>query len=416
MQINQRFIIAMAVITAPVAMGVALAMAGYSQSNGAWWTASVQLAVLGGITIMIYGVNLQALPAHSGKQWRSLPLIALQVGGGIAGAWMAAFGYGWQVDWLIKLGHALVLLAAVLFLTNLMLLFTGPGERSPRIPWEQRTTQQKVDRLAIPFTMISGLVVIIGTAIGVLLDYWRPDGGRWDLVWAHVMLLGFFFPMASGTSYHMLARWSGRDFAKLRLIGIHIITFIIGMPAMAIALAIDSDALLRIGAVSMAIAMTAWAINIIPVAWPLAASVRTGITLAIVFMVIGIGLGVMFAVDPVAGARLRSTHVVANLFGFAGLLISGFGYRYVPQLAGVSEMRWPGLRMPQVGIMALGCAIGMVFMALRMYGHLDAAYVLWPCLVGAFGMLLFAVNTLATFAPSLSPVTKSITLRSYDQH
>lgn len=394
----QRTIIAAAVTAAPIAMAVALALAGYSQTNGAWWTASVQLAVLGGITIMIYGVNVQALPVHSGKRWRSLPLVAVQVGTGSVGAWLIALGYGWRHDSLVRIGHWLALAGAVLFLANLMLLFTGPGARPPRIPWQDRTQQQKVDRLAIPFTMLSGLIVVVGTALGVLLDSWQPSFGRWDLVWAHVMLLGFFFPMASGTSYHMLARWSGRDFRSLRLIAVHLIMFLVGMPAMAIALAVDSDLLLRIGAIAMAISMLAWAINILPVAWPLAMAVRSGISLAMCFMVFGIGLGVMFALDPVAGARLRSTHVVANLFGFAGLLISGFGYRYVPQLAGVIQMRWLVLRLPQVVLVTVGCGLGMFVMGLRAYGHVEASAAFMPCLLGAVGLLLFALNTAATFS------------------
>ncbi len=412
----QRNIIALAVTAAPIAMAIALVLAGYSQTNGTWWTASVQLAVLGGISIMIYGVNVQALPVHSGKQWRSLPLVATQVVTGIAGAWIAALGYGCREDALIRIGHWLALAGAVLFLVNLMLLFAGPGGRPPRIAWADRTQQQKVDRLAIPFTMLSGLIVVVGTGLGVLLDYWQPSTGRWDLVWAHLMLLGFFFPMASGTSYHMLARWSGSDFRWLRMIGLHLVTFLIGMPAMAVALAIDSDLLFIIGAVSMATSMTAWAINILPVAWPLNTAVRIGITLAIAFMMTGITLGVWFAFDPVAGARLRSAHVVANLFGFAGLLISGFGYRYVPQLADVAVMRWPKLQVPQLGLMTVGCAVGMVFMGLRMYGHLEPEAVLWPCLVGAAGMILFAINTAATFVNLADLLRENDMSQTYDQH
>lgn len=384
----------------PIGLGVALALTGYSQTHGEWWTSSVHLAVLGGITIMIYGVNVQALPVHSGKQWRSLPLVAVQVIAGITGGWLAALGYGSRYDALTEFGHWLALAGAVLFLVNLMLLFAGPGARPARIAWGDRSQQQKVDRLAIPFTMLSGLLVVVGTALSVVLHYWQPSQGRWDLVWAHIMLLGFFFPMASGTSYHMLGRWSGRDFGSLRLIGVHLVTFLVGFPAMTIALAIDADLLFRLGAISMAVAMIAWAANILPVAWPLANPARIGIALSLLFMVAGIGLGVMFALDPVYGARLRTTHVVANLFGFAGLLISGFGYRYVPQLAQVPEMRWTSLRMPQLGLMALGCAVGMTFMGLRMYGRLEPDLVIWPCALGALAMVLFAANTAATFVIS----------------
>lgn len=393
----ERSVIGVAVTAAPIAMGIALFLAGYSQTHGAWWTASVQLAVLGGITIMIYGVNVQALPTHSGKKWRYPQLVALQVAAGIVGAWMLAWGYGERIDGWIKLGNLLAFTGAALFLINLVLLFSQPGERPPKIPWDKRTHHQKVDRLAIPFTMISGLAVVMGTALGVALDYWRPAQGRWDLVWAHLMLLGFFFAMASGTSYHMLGRWAEKEYTSLRLVQLHSIAFLIGVPAMTIALGWDIEWLFLVGAISMATAMVAWAINIVPVAWVLSPAVRIGISLAILFMLVGIGFGVAFAIDEALGPRLRTTHVLANLYGFSGLLISGFGYRYVPHLAEVDEIRWPSLRMPQIVLMAVGCTFGMLFMGLRMYGHVEPEVVLWPCLVGAVGMIIFAANTAATF-------------------
>ncbi len=393
----ERSIIGVAVTAAPLAMGVALFLAGYSQAHGEWWTAAVQLAVLGGITIMIYGVNVQALPAHSGKQWRYPQLVALQVGAGIVGAWMIAFGHGYRIDGWVGLGNFLAFTGAVLFLVNLALLFSQPGERPPRIPWDERTHQQKVDRLAIPFTMISGLVVVIGTGLGIALNYWSPAQGRWDLVWAHLMLLGFFFAMASGTSYHMLGRWASREYTSLRLIPVQLVSFLFGLPTMTIALGRDIDWLFRIGAISMAVAMISWAVNILPPVLVLASPARVGIVLALLFMLTGISFGVLFAIDESLGPRLRSAHVVANLFGFAGLLISGFGYRYVPQLAGVQEMRWPSWRMPQVGLMAVGCALGILFMGLRMYGHIEPEVVVWPTVIGAIGMVIFSANSAATF-------------------
>lgn len=87
--------------------------------------------------------------------------------------------------------------------------------------------------------------------------------------------------------------------------------------------------------------MTARAANILPIAWPISAPVRTGIVGALVFMLVRTGLGVMFGVDLAAGARLPTAHVVANLFGFAGLIICGLGYRYVPQLVDAMSPKYP---------------------------------------------------------------------------
>ena len=397
MTMFERRIIGIAVTAAPIAMAVALLLVGYSQTHGEWWNAAVKLAVLGGITVMVYGINVQALPAHSGKNWRYPELVAVQVAAAISGAWLVALGYGTRTDTLARIGTILAFIGAILFLANLMLLFTQPGARPPRIPWQERTHQQKVDRLAIPFTMMSGMVVVLATGLGVVLEYWQPTQGRWDLVWAHLMLIGFFFAMASGTSYHMLGRWAEREYTSLRLIIFQIFTFLIGLPAMTIALGWDIDWLFRIGAICTATAMLCWLLNILPVAWHLPPAVRTGIAIALLFMVAGVGMGVAFAIDESLGARLRSTHVVANLFGFAGLLISGFGYRYVPQLADTAEMRWPRLCAPQIALVTVGCAFGMLFVGLRMYGQISAELVLWPCLIGAVGMLLFAANTAATF-------------------
>lgn len=384
-------------VCAPLALAAALIMAGYSQTHGTWWDASVQLAVLGGITIMIYGVNIYEVPFNAGNSWKYPSLVAAQLATGIVGAMLASIGYGTQTDWMVRTGHLLAFAGAILFFANLGLLFSQPRAPRTKTPPEQRTQQQRVDRLAIPFTIISSLMLIAGTGLSILLDYWTPAQGRWDLVWAHILLLGFFFPMASGTSYHVLGRWSGRDFRSLQLIRYHQYGLFVGLPAMAIGLGWDITWLLGVGAIFMAISLFSWAAGVIPVAWQLESAVHIGIGLALMFMAIGVTLGVTFALDAGLGARLRSTHVVANLFGFAGLLISGFGYRYIPLAAGAEQVRWPSLRIPQIVLMATGCALGMLFMGLRMYGHIGADVVLWPCVIGSIGMVLFATNAGATF-------------------
>lgn len=410
----QRLLIAVCLTIAPVALAVALAAAGYSAEHPAWWTASVQLAVLGGVAIMIYGINIHSVPAHSGRNWRSLELVAAQVGSGVLGGWLVFLGRGLQETAIERSGHLLAAVGAVLFMTNLGLLFRQPGPpRPPKVPKEQRTTIQRVDRLAIPFTITSGLVVIAGTALGLLLTYWRPGSGRWDLVWAHTMLLGFFFAMASGTSYHMLSRWTGRPWRSIRLVQAHLYAYLVSFPLMVIALARDLDGMFLIGGPLMAVAMLAWAANVVPMAWALRGPVRWGILLALVFLTIGVSFGVMFAIDPGTGPRLRGTHVAANLYGFAGLLISGFGYAYVPRLSGCHGLRWPALATVQLVVMAAGVTGGMISMGMRMYGHVGTTPVFVWNVIAGIGMALFAIQVAGTFLrghevasrPIMPPVT-----------
>jgi len=240
-------------------------------------------------------------------------------------------------------------------------------------------------------------VVVAGTALGLVLTWWTPRVGRWDLVWAHVMLLGFFFPMASGTSYHMLSRWTGKPWRSVGLVRMHLWSFLVSFPLMVIALARDIDWLFMVAGPLMAVAMLAWAANLIPMAMHLSGPVRLGIILAMVFLAAGVTLGVMFALDPATGPRLRGTHVSANLYGFAGLLISGFGYAYVPRLAASKGLQWPQLAIIQLIVMVVGVAAGMVTMGMRMYGEIGPDPVFAANAVAAFGTLLFAVQVAGTF-------------------
>lgn len=327
-----------------------------------------------------------------------MPLVGAQVAAGVLGGWLAFAGRGMQADNLERLGHLLATIGGVLFMTNLGMLFRQPGPpRPPKVPKDQRTVLQRVDRLAIPFTIISGIVVVAGTALGLLLTWWRPGSGRWDLVWAHTMLLGFFFAMASGTSYHMLSRWTGVPWRSIRLVQVHLYTYLLSFPLMLIALAQDIDWMFLVGGPLMAVAMLAWAGNIVPMALKLDGVIRWGILLAMVFLTAGVTFGVMFAIDPATGPRLRGTHVVGNLYGFAGLLISGFGYAYIPRLAGTPDLRWPSLAVLQLGVLGAGVTGGMIVMALRMYGEVGTTPVIVWNIIAGIGMALFALQAAGTF-------------------
>src|SRR5688500_16100968 len=131
---------------------------------------------------MIYGINIHSVPAHSGRRWKSMGLVVAQVAAGDSGAWLAFFGRGLRIEAMDRTGHLLAAAGAVLFMTNLGLRFRQPGPpRPPKVPMRERTTLQRVDRLAIPFTISSGLMVVAGTTLGLVLTFWTPGAGRWDL-------------------------------------------------------------------------------------------------------------------------------------------------------------------------------------------------------------------------------------------
>lgn len=393
-----RHLLGFSLTVAPLSLAVALVAMGFSPQYPAWWSASVHLAILGGVAIMIYGVNMHSVPEHSGRAWPSTALLLAQIGAGVTGAWLAFLGRGFRIDMMEQGGHLLATVGAGLFMTNLGLLFRQPGpSRPPKIPVAERTSQQRVDRLAIPFTIISGLMAVAGTALGFLLSLWSPGFGRWDLAWAHVMLLGFFFPMASGTSYHMLSRWTDAPWLSIRLVQVHLYVYLVSFPLMIVALGWNVGLLFMFAGPLMAISMIAWALNIGPMAMRLRGAIGPGIVLALIFLTLGVGLGVMFALNPETGPRLRGAHVAANLYGFAGLLISGFGYGFIPRLTGRARLRWPALAPVQLTVLAGGVSGGLVAMGMWMYGHVDASRVLVPSVIAAAGMGLFAAQVAGNF-------------------
>src|SRR5690606_21434501 len=90
----ERQLVCAILVLAPVAMAVSALAAGWSAREPSWWRAAVQLAVLGGIALMIYGVNIHIVPVFARRAWRSSRLLVAQVVAGGAGAWLAFAGIG----------------------------------------------------------------------------------------------------------------------------------------------------------------------------------------------------------------------------------------------------------------------------------------------------------------------------------
>jgi len=395
MRMNRRLVGA-TMVAAPVALAVAAVAAGLSPRYPAWWEAAVRLAVLGGITLMIYAVNIRIVPVFARRPWCSEGLLLAQVVAGAAGAWLAFLGTGMRDAPLDRSGHLLALAGGVLFMVNIVLLFRQEPTLPPAPPARVRE-QQAVDRIATQFTRLSGLMLVVGLGIGVMLSWWRPASGRWGLVWAHTLLVGFFLTMAAGVCYHVLARWTERDWRSVPMIRAHYRLVILSLPLMLLALAIDAGRLFLIAGPIQAVALGLFLANTLPLVWYLRRPVRAGILLAATMLVLGVGLGIAFAVDAGLGPRLRQTHALAIVFGFGGLLISGFGYTFVPSFAG-RTLRWPRLAPVQLIVLVVGVAGGIAATAWRMLGMGPDGPVMVAGVGVGLGMLLFALQAAGTFA------------------
>jgi hypothetical protein len=397
----ERRLVGVTMTLAPVALAVSAIAAGVSLREPVWWRAAVQLAVLGGIAMMIYAVNIRVVPVFARRQWRSVRLLRLQVIAAGTGAWLSFFGIGLRSTPLTGGGQLLVLAGGVLFMVNIVSLFREEPAGMPAPPL-RFGSQAAVDRIATKFMRLSGTYLLLGLTLGVALVWWRPGSGRWDLVWAHAMLLGFFLSMASGVCYHVLSRWSGVPWKSVGAIRVHYLLVAVGLPAMVLALAVDASGLFLIAGPLQAAAIALMLINIAPHALRLGGAVRAGILLAVACLAFGITLGVVFAIDPAVGARSRQIHAVVNLFGWGALLISGFGYAFAPNFAGVA-LRWARLAALQLGVLACGVLASTAVMFWRIYGGGPDAPVIVAQNVIAFGLLLFAVQVAGVFLLDTGP-------------
>jgi hypothetical protein len=319
------------------------------------WDASIALVILGGITPMIYAVNSRVVPVFSRRDWRYPNLMAFAMIAAIASGWIAFTGRagGWSV--IEALGMAIALAGGLAFMVSIVTLFRSPQSERPAPP-VQDPIQQQVDRIATRFTRLAGIWLIVGLAIGLVTMFWTPSFGRWELVWAHAMLIGWFLSMACGVSYHVLSRWSGQPWRWPRLPAIHLRLVQIGLPLMVLALAFDMDRLFFVAGPAQTIALLLFVANVLPQAKHLPAIPRIGVTAASWMMVIGTTLGAGFAVDPVNHVTLRFTHAQTNLFGLAGLLVCGVGYYLFPRFAG-NALAWPRLAKLQMSLLIVAVVI-----------------------------------------------------------
>jgi hypothetical protein len=361
-----RILVPVTIVAAMAAFAVAAILAGFAPYQPSWWAAAVRLAVLGGIVPMIYAVTIRIVPVFSRRKWQSEGWLRLQVALAIAGAWTTATSQaaGWDPG--LVAGNGLALAGGIVYTVNIARLFRQPAGQVPALPLPD-PNQTGIDRIATVFTRLSGIYLLVGLVTGFVTSWWQPDTGRWDLVWAHALLVGFFLSMAAGVCYHVLARWTGRRWRWHRPIRLHLLMVAYGLPFMLIALATDWLPLFAIAGPLQAAGVVLLLVNIAPMLGGLPALTRVAVALAGACLATGVGFGAVFAIDAAVGARLRFFHAELNLFGWTGLLVCGVGYYLIPRLLG-RPLRWPRLAVVQVACLATGAIMSALSQAWRAYG------------------------------------------------
>jgi hypothetical protein len=386
-----------------LALAVAIAVAGFTNSHPTWWEASISLAVLGGIFPMILAVNTRIVPVFSRRDWVSEPKVRTMVVLAIAGGWIVFLGRMADRDPVVTLGSAVSWLASVFFLFNIGQLFRQktPVRPAPPLPYP---AQAQADRIATNFTRLSSIWLLIGLTIGLAVSIRTPNMGRWELVWAHAMLVGFVLSMATGVTYHVLPRWTNGRWKTITALRVHWYVSLVALPLMVGALAIDSQLIFHMAAPLEAVVIILWIANCLPFVGKLPRPTSIGVGAALTALTCGIALGMSFAVTPANGAVLRRVHAELNLFGWAALLICGVTYYLAPRFAGM-PLKWPRLIPLQVALTIGSLAAGIALLWLGIEGHNTGSAVLLVHLGSAVGLGLLGVTVAVTFAaPKRQPI------------
>jgi hypothetical protein len=405
---GRRFVPAV-IVSAILALAVAAASMAFSLDEPRLWSASIALIMLSGLTPMIYAVNIRIVPVFSRRSWPRFRLLMAGVVSGIAGGWLVYFGRAVSGESVETAGHAAALAGGLVFVGSVISLFRSPATTNvaPPLPHPE---QALIDRVGTHFMRMASGYLLLGLLIGLVSSMWTPGWGRWDLVWAHVMLLGWFLSMASGVEYHVLSRWTGERWRSPRRIQAHLVLVLVALPAMLVALASDVSWLFAVAGTLQAAALLLFIWNIGPLAFRLPAITRDGLMIAAAFLAVGVLLGASVAVDPGNHVRLRFTHAQINLLGWGGLLVSSMGYYLFPRFAG-RPLQWPRLARMQLYLHAAGVLTGAVawwwYLAV---GTGASSFITAGGLMVSGSFLLFCGIVAATFQRSASAATSEVKL------
>ncbi|MGI9253988.1 MAG: hypothetical protein ACR2J8_09590, partial [Thermomicrobiales bacterium] len=202
-------LVPLAMVMAMIALAVAAASMSVAVYWGRWWEAGIALAVLGGIIPMIQAVSIRVMPVFSHRSWPAPKRLGVQVALSATGSWLVWAGIVAEWPGVVQWGGIVALCGGLTMMANVVALVRQPV--SGILVPEGDVQQVAADRSGRRFTQLAGMYLMLGLVVGVMRSFWTPGAGRWELVWAHSLLVGFFLSMAAGVSYHVLSRWTGKQ-------------------------------------------------------------------------------------------------------------------------------------------------------------------------------------------------------------
>ena len=128
--------------------------------------------------------------------------------------------------------------------------------------------------------------------------------------------------------------------------------------------------------------------------------VRNFVRASLVWLGIGVLLGVAMAVRPVPMLQYRPAHMHANLLGFVAMMIFGVAYHIMPRFNG-RPLHSPGMAELHLVLANAGLALMAAGFAARVHWPGRGVWVLaTDGLLSAGGTLLFIVNIWITIRPA----------------
>lgn len=209
-----------------------------SAFNYGLMVATVHTFLLGFATMLIFGVNYHIIPIFSGRDFYSGKLAYLHLVTANMGILGLVFPlpfspYPMTIPLLVKLCSILFGASILVFIYNMLKTFISLPSKEP-FPNPFGEGDKAADMIAIRFTAISIVYLVIGCPLGVLFLL-RPDLIPYlKPVHAHINLIGFVSIMIFGVSYHMFPRFAGKPLYSVRMGKIQFWLANIGLVGMAL--------------------------------------------------------------------------------------------------------------------------------------------------------------------------------------